>query len=90
MTDTIGGSAMTNPACCDAMRHHVGRSCATHEDDPWACPDFALAALGDGTWGIPIRDGGNAIYAIRYCPWCASPMPKPDVGRTIYVDEGAP
>lgn len=30
----------------------------------------------DGTYGIPIHDGGSSIIEIAFCPWCGSELKK--------------
>ncbi len=38
--------------------------------DPRQCPDCLVIRRADGSYAIPVHDGGSAASAIRYCPWC--------------------
>ena len=32
--------------------------------------DVIMRKWKDGTFGIPIHDGGSSVIKINYCPWC--------------------
>jgi hypothetical protein len=56
--------------CCEVMNEQLNRSCPAHV----ACPDTIVKTLSDGTYIIPIYDGGNSGIVIRHCPWCGSQL----------------
>ena len=58
---------------CVHMAAHVTADCEEHPD-PWDCPDRIIVQLGPGEYAIPIRDGGRSGIALKYCPWCATPL----------------
>lgn len=64
---------------CVHLAFHATHVCANH-DDPMQCPDATVVcAPRFREWGLPIRDaeGFAASYVvIRYCPWCAAPVPS--------------
>ena len=36
--------------------------------------DIIINKWSDGTYGIPIHDGGSSIIEIKYCPWCGETL----------------
>lgn len=74
---------MSEGYCCDTLKDHLTREC--HQQHignlgknvhPYRneCPDVVLTRLSSGIVGIIIHDGGGAVYAISYCPWCGSKL----------------
>jgi len=56
--------------CCVIMAKHVSDSLdedgtIKHED-----ADVIMNKWKDGSFGIPIHDGGPSIVKINFCPWC--------------------
>ncbi len=56
--------------CCVTLASHVFDSfdedgTIKHEDT-----DVIMNKWKDGTFGIPIHDGGASIVKINFCPWC--------------------
>lgn len=60
---------------------------------PWDCPDFVMVRLGNGSYGLPVRDGDASSAAsaieIMYCPWCGSPLPGHRSRRPTKADREA-
>jgi hypothetical protein len=56
------------------MRSNVEKSCNDHPDRH-NCPDCIIDySSGDDNYGIMIHDGGSAMIAISYCPWCGTKL----------------
>ena len=53
---------------CVHIAYQVTQQCETHPD-PYDCPDVLIVEF-EGTYGIPIRDGGSSRVVISHCPWC--------------------
>ena len=64
---------------CIHMAHKSTLFCDNHHD-VMDCPDVAVIRKSDGTFGIPIRDGGSSSYEIKYCPWCGMSLPSSNEG----------
>lgn len=47
--------------------------CDQHED-AFSCPDTLLVRNEDGSFGMPIRDGGPSYRQIDFCPWCGTSL----------------
>ena len=62
--------------CCEQMDSVSTLSCDQH-DDEFDCPDV-LISYSDvfDEYGLIIRDGGRAISAINYCPYCGTRLPE--------------
>lgn len=57
------------------MLREVAFSCAEHPDR-FTCPDAMVeysARLRE--YGLIVRDGGNSVRVISFCPWCGAPLP---------------
>jgi hypothetical protein len=59
---------------CVHVAYHSLLNCEVHQN-AWECPDVALVR-DDGTFGIPVRDGGSSFIEINYCPWCGQSLSK--------------
>ncbi len=74
------GRGRDEPFCCELMEHYTALTCGVH-DDPAECCDVLVLIRGDGTYGLPIRDGegGDAvsIILIAGCPWCGADLGPP-------------
>jgi len=67
------------------MFENVSRECPAHPDRH-DCPDALIEYIAKfDEYGIIVHDGGTSISAIRYCPWCGSPLP--DSKRDRWFDE---
>lgn len=55
--------------CCATMVDMLKHGCDEHG---WDCPDVVVRRLDDGTFDIPIYDGGTSGIEIKYCPWCGA------------------
>ena len=74
--------------CCADMLREATRKCDAVGDQPYhvyrsSCPDCVIAYYPPSdapdepqrkrdVFGLMIHDGGDAFYAIRFCPWCGS------------------
>lgn len=38
--------------------------------------DVIMHKWVDGTYGIPIHDGGSSIIEIKFCPWCGNKIKR--------------
>jgi hypothetical protein len=38
--------------------------------------DVVMNRWKNGTYGIPIHDGGTSVIRISYCPWCGQHLSK--------------
>lgn len=77
--DAMVGDDRQEPTfCCRALEEFEAQTCDQHPS-PWDCCDAVIVRHPDGTYGLPVRDqeDSSAIssVAIRYCPWCGSPLP---------------
>ena len=61
-------------SCCEDLAHHATATCPDHAD-PFDCPDRVVVRFRDGSYGLPIRDGGTSAIGIAHCPWCGSRLP---------------
>ncbi len=56
--------------CCLMMANQVYLSYNENGDLENANSDVIINKWKDGTFGIPIHDGGPSIVKINFCPWC--------------------
>ena len=73
--------------CCSEMKFQVDRRCEDHPD-PFDCPDNIVVQVREGSYGLPIHDGGSSWFQIRFCPWCGQQLPGDESeppGRRIDV-----
>lgn len=61
---------------CVHIAYHVTEKLDSKLDDPFDDPDVLIWQRSDGEYGMPVRDGGSAILAIRFCPWCGVTLHK--------------
>lgn len=63
-------------SCCQDFENHVYREACGYHKDAWECPDAVVVRFAHGAFGLPIRDGGEAVatsaIVIAYCPWCGT------------------
>lgn len=60
--------------CCVTLAYHISKSLndsgeIQHEDF-----DVIINKWNDGSFGIPIHDGGSSIVKINFCPWCGTKL----------------
>ncbi len=60
--------------CCMEMADKVCDSYDENNDIKYDEVDVVINHWKDGTFGIPIHDGGTSIIAIKFCPWCGSKL----------------
>lgn len=60
--------------CCDVMRGQLTRMCPMHGHN---CPDNVVRRAGSGALYLYAE---NAMYDIRFCPWCGAEIQKPAEG----------
>jgi hypothetical protein len=73
--------------CCEAMRTHVEYRCSDHPD-PYDCPDNVVVRTQDGSFGLPVHDGGQSHIVIRFCPWCGAALPAEEFDYNSLNPEG--
>ena len=56
--------------CCVTMAHHIYDSIDDDGEIKYDDHDIIINKWKDGTFGIPIHDGGSSIVKINFCPWC--------------------
>ncbi|MEP1150510.1 MAG: hypothetical protein ABJH08_02175 [Balneola sp.] len=56
--------------CCLTMANHVFNSFDEDGEIKNSDADVIINKWKDGTYGIPIHDGGASVIKINYCPWC--------------------
>jgi hypothetical protein len=70
------------------MRSNVENTCELHPDRH-DCPDCLIDyRAGSGEYGIMIRDGGQSMIGIEYCPWCGNSLKKPSPLQWRGLGEG--
>jgi hypothetical protein len=68
------------------MRDQVEQRCEDHPD-PFDCADNIIVRASDGSYGLPIHDGGSSYIEIRFCPWCGSRLPgEPSTAPNRLID----
>jgi hypothetical protein len=56
--------------CCLTMATHVSEGIGKRGKTIYDNVDVIIRKWEDGTFGIPIHDGGTSVITISYCPWC--------------------
>ncbi|WP_427450261.1 DUF6980 family protein [Litorimonas sp. WD9-15] len=63
------------------MKADLERTCPDHPDRH-DCSDMVIFHHKDDDnndeWGIYIKDGGQSIYRIYFCPWCGIQLATQD------------
>jgi hypothetical protein len=58
------------------MQSQADYKCSEHADQ-FACPDSLIHYSEKfDEYGIIIRDGGNSVSFISFCPWCGAKLPE--------------
>jgi hypothetical protein len=65
-----------NNFCCITMANNVFLSYNENGEIDIENHDVVINKWKDGTYGIPIHDGGSSVVKINYCPWCGSKLNK--------------
>jgi hypothetical protein len=60
--------------CCLELAKRVFDSLDEQGEIKYDDPDVVINKWKDGTFGIPIHDGGTSIITIKFCPWCGSDL----------------
>jgi hypothetical protein len=60
--------------CCQDMANKVTESIDSNGIIKYNNVDVIINKWGNGTYGIPIHDGGTSVIAINNCPWCGSKL----------------
>ncbi|NIK93271.1 hypothetical protein GZ212_14005 [Mangrovimonas sp. CR14] len=56
--------------CCLKMADQIFESLDKKGNIKYGDVDVVINKRTDGTYGIPIHDGGTSIIEINFCPWC--------------------
>jgi hypothetical protein len=62
--------------CCLVMANHISNSLDENEKIKNNDHDVIMNKWKDGTFGIPIHDGGLSVVKINFCPWCGENVKK--------------
>ena len=62
--------------CCMTMASRIFESLDAHGEIETKNKDVVMRKWKNGTYGIPIHDGGSSIIKINYCPWCRNKLKK--------------
>jgi hypothetical protein len=60
--------------CCQQMADRVEESVNSDGAIKYNNADVIINKWGNGTYGIPIHDGGTSVIQINHCPWCGSKL----------------
>ena len=60
--------------CCFIMAFQVAKGVKRTGKIIYDDVDVIMRKWEDGTYGIPIHDGGSSIISIKYCPWCGKQL----------------
>jgi hypothetical protein len=60
--------------CCRQMADKVAESVNSDGVIKYNNADVIINKWGNGTYGIPIHDGGTSVIQINHCPWCGSKL----------------
>ncbi|NNK27790.1 MAG: hypothetical protein HKP06_06065 [Flavobacteriaceae bacterium] len=62
--------------CCLIMADKIWESIDKNGEIKHGNVDVIMRKWNDGTYGIPIHDGGSSIIEIEFCPWCGTELKK--------------
>jgi hypothetical protein len=62
--------------CCRKMADRIFEGLHKNGNMDLDNKDVVMRKWPDGTFGIPIQDGGAAIIKIKFCPWCGKKLKK--------------
>jgi len=62
--------------CCLEMANKIFESLDKNGENIFNDVDIVMRKWDDGTYGIPIHDGGSSIIEIKHCPWCGTELKK--------------
>ncbi len=60
--------------CCREMADKIADSIDSEGVIKYNNADVIINKWGNGTYGIPIHDGGTSVIEISHCPWCGSKL----------------
>ena len=62
--------------CCLEMANKIMDSIDKSGEIKYGNVDVIMHKWVDGTYGIPIHDGGSSIIEIKFCPWCGNKIKR--------------
>ncbi|MDF4223555.1 hypothetical protein PXC01_18305 [Maribacter sp. M208] len=62
--------------CCLEMADKIYEGLDEKGKTEYGNVDIVMRKWDDGTYGIPIHDGGSSIIEIKFCPWCGNELEK--------------
>ena len=62
--------------CCLKMADKIFDGIDKNGEIDYDNVDVIMRKWKNGTYGIPIHDGGSSIIEIDYCPWCGKKLNK--------------
>ncbi|MFB9863028.1 DUF6980 family protein [Rufibacter immobilis] len=58
--------------CCPEMAYRIHESLDDEGEIDHDNLDAVIHKWSNGTYGIPIHDGGTSVITINFCPWCGT------------------
>ena len=71
----------TESICCLEMADKIFDSLDKKKKIKYGDVDVVINKWKDGTYGIPIHDGGTSIIEIYFCPWCGNNLTDKKASR---------
>ncbi|HBT09998.1 MULTISPECIES: DUF6980 family protein [Leeuwenhoekiella] len=71
----------TESICCLQMADKIFDSLDKKRNIKYGDVDVVINKWTDGTYGIPIHDGGTSIIEINFCPWCGQNLTDKKASR---------
>jgi hypothetical protein len=62
--------------CCLVMANNISESLDENQEIKQHDHDVIMNKWKNGTFGIPIHDGGSSVVKINFCPWCGVNLKK--------------
>ncbi len=60
--------------CCQEMESRISESFDEAGEIKYDAVDVVINKWKNGTYGIPIHDGGTSMIVINFCPWCGKKL----------------
>ena len=71
----------TESICCLQMADKIFDSLDEKGQIKYGEVDVVINKWKNGTYGIPIHDGGTSIIEIHFCPWCGQNLTDKKASR---------
>jgi len=60
--------------CCRRMTEMINLGLDRNGEIVFDNVNVIMRRMPDGTFGIPVYDGGTSIVVITFCPWCGNSL----------------